>query len=775
MEVAQLNTRKFRPLWYALCFLLPALVLTAVYAAEGFYPFGDKSILVSDMAQQYVEFFCALKNGDLFFSWSKALGTSYIGVFSYYVSSPLSLLTLLVPNEAMPLGLMGLTILKLGLAGLTFAIFSGHCFRQFTPVTVICAVSYALCSYCMAYSLCIMWLDGVIWLPIILLGLERLLAGQGIGLFSLSLAACFLSTWYISYMIGGFCCLWLLFRTCALGLDRRKFVRALRDFLLSALWALCMTAWLWLPSFLAMFTGKFAGATADYPGLFNFDLAELFPQFLFGRFQYFTYTALPLVFCGTLTVPAAAAYFFLPAVPRRERLAAAGVAAVLILSLWLSPLDKVWHLFKYPNWFPYRYSFLLSFFLLFLAQHALVRGLNALRPRLPRLSQAAALLLAALVCCEMGANARIILHGIDEAGGYESYSAYAADYASNAALTAAAVADCEDVFFRMGADADRGMNSPLAFGYYGITHYSSLYNSEVNAALKSLGFAQGWYWCVYYGSTHLTDALLDIRCVISRRAIPGYEAVAGDSGLTLWKNPNVLPLAFSAAGVDVSGSDSPIALQNAVFSALLGEDIAIFTPAVPTLETRGGSTALTFEGNGQPIYIDLTAGGLTSLQVDGEYVSDLNTGETRHLYCLGAPAPGETLTAVITHTSAPDFSSLCWSCSLDLLADAAARLNNTQITAVTNSRVELTLSGGSGPILATTIPAEAGWSAYVDGRRTDLFPWLNAFLALELPAGARTVVLRYTAPGLRAGIAIGAFALLAAVLTPLYRRGRPRR
>ncbi|HIV20966.1 MAG TPA: YfhO family protein, partial [Candidatus Scatomorpha stercorigallinarum] len=67
-------------------FLLPAALLLAVYAAMGMWPFGDKTILASDMADQYVEFFCALKNGDVYFSWSKALGSSYIGVFSYYVS-----------------------------------------------------------------------------------------------------------------------------------------------------------------------------------------------------------------------------------------------------------------------------------------------------------------------------------------------------------------------------------------------------------------------------------------------------------------------------------------------------------------------------------------------------------------------------------------------------------------------------------------------------------------------------------------------------------------
>ena len=155
-------------LWYALAFLIPALVMLGACASLGLAPWGDKTVLVSDMSSQYVEFFCALKNGELFFSWSKALGTSYIGVFSYYVSSPLSVLTLLVPNEAMPLGLMFLIVLKIGLSGLTFCLFARSRFPGHDGAALFGAVCYALMSYNMIYSICVMWLDGVIWLPLLL-------------------------------------------------------------------------------------------------------------------------------------------------------------------------------------------------------------------------------------------------------------------------------------------------------------------------------------------------------------------------------------------------------------------------------------------------------------------------------------------------------------------------------------------------------------------------------------------------------------------------------
>lgn len=760
--------------WYALCFVLPAVTLACAYAAEGFYPFGEKSILSYDMAQQYVEYFCALKRGEVFFSWSKALGTSYIGVFSYYVSSPLSALTLLVPNEAMPLGLMLLVILKLGLAGLSYAVFARYSFDAVDIWTLLCAVCYALCAYAVAYSMCVMWLDGLIWLPIVLLGLERLLEGRTRWLFPVSLAVCFVSTWYISYMIGGFCCLWFLLRAYCKGLDGKLVLRALRDFLLSAVWALCLTAWLWLPSLLAMTSGKLAAEGGDWRGTFTFALPELFPQFFFGQFSFFHNGALPYVFCGSAVLVAAVAYFFLPSVPARQRIAAAMVGGALVLSMWLAPLDRLWHIFQVTHSFPYRYAFLLSFFLVYLAQHTL-RRLGE-RWALPRAGMVA---LAVLVCFEMGANARVIFQTIDRAEPYQTYSVYQKDYRANAGLVTRAQEDAPaGAFYRVGATYDRGLNGPLAFGYNGITHYSSLYSARVNDTLRGLGFAQTWYWCAYYGSTHFTDALLDIHYVITDRAVPGYERLAQIEELGLYKNPAALPLAFVAADVPGRMDGSPVARQNRLFAALTGETAPLFTPVQPWEEVYEGWVSLTYTGTGRPIYLDLTDGAVTDLQMDGRslFRYPAHTGKEHSLHCLGAPAAGESLTVVVTWDGGWDSRDKSYTCDLELLARGmAACRDTTEISRVRNSRVELDAAlEGEARSLVTTIPAEDGWQAYVDGRRVALSSWLDdTFLAVALPAGEHHVSLRYTPPGLPLGLGLGAAALVwAGAVWWLHRRKR---
>lgn len=756
----------------ALSFLIPGLAMLWAFAAMGMAPWGDKTVLISDMSTQYVDFFCALKNGDLFFSWSKVLGTGYIGVFSYYVSSPLSLLTLLVPNEAMPVGLLFLIVLKTALAGLSFSLYARRRFPIPGAAVVFGAVCYALMSYNAVYAICVMWLDAVIWLPLILLALERILAGRSAGPFIAALAVCFISTWYISYMAGLFCALYLCARLFVLRPAREKLWRVLGRFFGGAACALGLTAWLWLPTFLSMFNGKFSGGNVSYPGLWLSTLPDLLGQLRAGQYRSIGYDAPPYIFCGTAAAVLAAAYFVQSRFSRREKAAHGAVLAVLTASMLLSPLDKVWHLFQRPNWFPFRYSFVVSFFLVYLAAQALPAVLKGLRRRAgQRLEQGVAGVLICLTVLELSVNTVSILTGLEKQFGSNSYGAYRSCYAANAALTAAAREDAGDGFFRMGAAEDRGFNSPLAYGYAGLTHYSSLYNDGVNKLTRSLGFAQSWMWCAYYGSTPVTDALLGIRYVVSREALPpGYEAAARAGELALWRAPDTLPLAFFASdGSEALTRENPFQRQNGVLSALAGGDTAVFAPVEAAEEIWPGETVYTITGTGKPLYMDLSAGGLREVLVNGEPVLSLGSNEAACVHYLGTTAAGEAWT--VTVRGQTGWTGQVWALDRELLQEALERVDRARVTSVEkNGRVRLTVETDRRRALATTIPAEDGWRAYVDGVRVETGIWLNTFLSLDVPAGAHEVELRYAAPGLAPGLVMGLVSAAGLALAYMKRR-----
>ena len=77
--------------WGVLGFALPVLMLAAVSAWNGVYPFGPASFLTEDLLYQYVDFFTwfrAVLLGDesLFYSTAQALGANTWGLYSYYLA-----------------------------------------------------------------------------------------------------------------------------------------------------------------------------------------------------------------------------------------------------------------------------------------------------------------------------------------------------------------------------------------------------------------------------------------------------------------------------------------------------------------------------------------------------------------------------------------------------------------------------------------------------------------------------------------------------------------
>ena len=141
-----------RPNSLALAFAIPCVGMLFVMLVSQYEPFGKYSMLYSDMYHQYYPFFVAfrkaLRSGDsLLYNWSVGLGMDYLGLISYYLASPLNLLSVLVP-EGWLLEFFSLLVpIKLGLAGLFFAVFLQKMFGKKGISTAVFGACYALCAW----------------------------------------------------------------------------------------------------------------------------------------------------------------------------------------------------------------------------------------------------------------------------------------------------------------------------------------------------------------------------------------------------------------------------------------------------------------------------------------------------------------------------------------------------------------------------------------------------------------------------------------------------
>jgi len=201
-----LNQTSSKYKYFALAFAIPFSLVLMVMIIGGYEPFGDRSMLYSDMYHQYYPFFVnfrrALLSGEnIQFNWSVGLGMDYLALIAYYLASPLNLLCVLVP-ESLTLEFFSLLVpTKLGLASMFFAIFLHQCFRRNDPSIALFGSFYGLCAWALGYQWNVMWLDTFALLPLMTLGTIWLLRHKRFGLYTITLTLSILSNYYIGFFI----------------------------------------------------------------------------------------------------------------------------------------------------------------------------------------------------------------------------------------------------------------------------------------------------------------------------------------------------------------------------------------------------------------------------------------------------------------------------------------------------------------------------------------------------------------------------------------------
>lgn len=176
----------------------------AILYKQGVYPFGDNTLLVWDMDYQFSSFYTwfsqVLKgNTSFLFSLEGGLGESMLGLFSYYLSSPLNLLLVFFDVTTMPLAIFLLLTIKVGMSAAFMSIYLNY--KNDNLFSIIFSCFYALSSYVLCFQYNMMWMDCYALLPLIVMGIELLVDKKSIGLYLISLAICIFSNYYIAFMI----------------------------------------------------------------------------------------------------------------------------------------------------------------------------------------------------------------------------------------------------------------------------------------------------------------------------------------------------------------------------------------------------------------------------------------------------------------------------------------------------------------------------------------------------------------------------------------------
>ena len=364
-------------------FAIPAILTLIAYIGFDVFPFGKRSVLTLDLNGQYIYYFEGLRDafwgdGSALYNWSRNLSGGFMGIIGYYLASPFTLIVMLMPRTLILEAVMIMQICKVGAAGAAFCIYAQRSKRLGGIPSVTFSTAYALMSYVAIQLINPMWIDGPIFLPLIILGVEYLIDdGRKIN-YIIPTALIFVANFYIGFMVAIFVAIYFVYY---LFFGTTKKYRKLEDYAKTCgvmagttIVVLMCSAIMILPVYNALALGKFDFSEPVYDWKERlFKLPELIPTLLPN--QYYSvnvdtgtgFYGRPEIYCGVLTLVLVPLYFFNSKIRYNRKIGNAFLILVMVMSMYIKPLNMYWHGGQDPNWLPFRYSFLLSFILVSMA------------------------------------------------------------------------------------------------------------------------------------------------------------------------------------------------------------------------------------------------------------------------------------------------------------------------------------------------------------------------------------------------------------------------
>ncbi len=804
---------------YLMAFLVPLIIMIAIYAARGIYPFGQVCYLRSDMYHQYCPFFTELwdklRSGEsLSYTWDIGLGTNFLAIFGYYLSSPTNWFIALFPQEYM-IEIMNVIILfKTAAASLTCTYFLCKRNNKIHLSAAAFGIFYGLSGYNAAFSWNLMWLDCVLLLPLIFLGIDMLVQkGKGL-MYAITLGLAILSNYYIAIMVCISCVIYFLISAVSMPVqkDGMHYVKALLNFILYSLLAGGLAAILLLPEVYALeYT---ASSDINFPDTLNryFSFVTVFQKHLINMEVSTGLDHMPNIYCGVAVLLLTPIYMVCSKIPLRERIMKVLALIVFYTAFNLNIPNFIWHGFHYPNSLPCRQSFIYIFliltigydvvrnikhlsnthlavglwtsliFLLFLG-HTLdedVLDFNVLYVSAFFIASYAfamylykhnkvnqsilSILVFALAITECTINM--------ENTGYSTTSRtyFFRDYtAVNTLLDDLEEEDTS--FYRMTKiNGFRSKNDAAWHDFNSGSIFSSTAYAGITDLYDRLGLEHSMNAYAINGATPMVYSMFNVKYMLSDKELNvnplmSLNDIYDDENITeyLYENKYTLPLAymvpsdFNSSWVFEEGAN-PFEVQNAFAESVAGIT-DLFTP-VEFYDSYTSAT-LTTEKD-QYIFIRSQNTSIDTLTVRindvTNYFPAIKHGRTADLGYLSA---GTEIYVTDSDTN-NSLQLLVYTMDIDKFIELYESLadEGLNITSYDDSHIEGTITADQDGLCLTSIPYDESFTLYVDGVKTEFIEAADSLIAFNLTKGTHTIELRYTPRGVVTGGIISGICLL---------------
>ncbi|MBD5534290.1 MAG: YfhO family protein [Lachnospiraceae bacterium] len=767
------------------------------------------------------EFARKLREGEsLAYSWYVGLGSDFTSIYAYYLASPVYWLTALCPQSLLIEYMTFFCVIKIGLCGVAFAFYLSRRFQTKDLRIVWFSVFYAMSGFIAAYNWNHMWLD-CLWLaPFVILGLEELVKNGRYKLYCISLCASIFTNYYLSIMLCIFLVLYFLLQLFTNGLTFRRKLQAVLRFGLFSLLAGGMAGVLLFPVMSAMHVTEFHDISFPKKLKVYFNLLEVLARHVAMLPTERGLDHWPNIYCGVLAFVLVPVYFLHKKIPLKQRIGRFLLLAVMIFGFSVNMADFVWHGLNYPDSLPARQSFLYIFVILSMCFEAVYRNAENSDGRRIVGAFCGFLLLAAcglfvttdgltvevMTCTWIFLAGYLVLHMVfsrhfrKRLRGKEALKkltvygkwailvlvaaeailnmegtsirtvqrAYYVNRAAEYKELADSIAEQDDGIYRFESTEQMTKNDGTLAHYPSASVFSSTVNGSVKDYYNAFGMGGSKVSYYYRGATPFAGALLGVKYTFAEEELADtalYEFVDRSGDTYVYRNRYALTIGFVLtreltedleATFDHAGN--AIVLQNNMAKQLCGKTLFSSISGRET-ETDEKLIRVSVEEDGHLYGIVLQKPDSDFVLTRGEETTELK-GSDDYLLDLGFFTAGEQFS--LEAGEEESISVRIYRLHTEALAEALAVLGEQPFLA--DTRIENKLTGTvdakEDGILILSVPAEPGWSMYVDGAETEYEKFLDCFIAVPVTQGQHTIRLQYTVRGLWQGILCSLICLL---------------
>lgn len=360
---------------YLLAFFVPIFLLIVIFFNLKVYPFGPNTYLPVDATSQYVSYLQYFRNlffGDsgLLYSLSKSIGGEMYGLFAYYLISPYNFVTLLFHRGNATLAYDIILILKMATCSGTMVYYLNRK-KKANFSNLIFGFLYAFSSYVITYGFNIMWLDGVILLPLILAGMQDIIDYKKNNLYLISLSICLITNYYIGFMICIFTAVFFIYQlVIAKDKSKKEIIKIICIFIYTSICAALISGIILIPIFVGLKNGRadfsFTHLNLDK----NFEIKNLVSKLYTNSFdiEEIKNESMPPLFCGVFVFIINIIYFVNSKVKIKETIATLIIYLLFMISYYFNGANLLWMMGNTPAWYEYRYAFAFCFFSIYIAK-----------------------------------------------------------------------------------------------------------------------------------------------------------------------------------------------------------------------------------------------------------------------------------------------------------------------------------------------------------------------------------------------------------------------